>query len=170
MPFFRIHNYYIFFLFFFDWIQTFIVLWQYNKVHGMISIFQSSGHWECVLLEAGRKNHQTHFLSHFLSASQFYSQFWLKSSDGSNNIEQTWTSFLEHNVLEFVHLLVSELKNLIFGYEWRDIKHLFNVAFTVFTRLIIKRTQTSFFQTSNGLERVHLLVIKLKQSNIELRT
>ena len=52
-----------------------------------------------------------------------------------------------------------------------------NRALTIFTKLLIELTRTSFFRTSNELERVHLMVIELEhpifgfeRSNIELRT
>ena len=52
-----------------------------------------------------------------------------------------------------------------------------NTVFTTFTKLLIELTRTSFFRTSNELERVHLMVIDLdhpifgfERSNIELRT
>ena len=50
-------------------------------------------------------------------------------------------------------------------------------AFPRFTTLLIELTRTSFFQTSNELERVYLMMIELKhpifgfeRSNIEVRT
>ena len=76
------------------------------------------------------------------------------------------------NKLERVHLLVIELKHPNFGFERINIEP--NMAFTRFTKLLIKQTRTSFFQTLNELKCVHLLVIKLKHpifvfewSNIE---
>ena len=68
-------------------------------------------------------------------------------------------------------------QTLIFGFEQTDIKHQTQKPFTKFTKLFIEQTRTSFFRTSNGLERVHLLLIELKHpifgfegSNIELQT
>ena len=62
-----------------------------------------------------------------------------------------------------------------FGFERTNIEP--NRAFTKFTELLIELTRTSFFRTSNELERVHLMVIELEhpifgfeRSNIELRT
>ena len=107
---------------------------------------------------------------------------WKTISDGSNtilsNIERTRTSFFEHR------------KNTnVFIYWWSNSNTLFlasndrtsnfepNRAFTRFTKSLIELTQTPFFQTSNELERVHLLVTELKhpicgfkRSNIELQT
>ena len=37
-----------------------------------------------------------------------------------------------------------------------------NRAFTLFTKLLMEQTRKSFFQTLNGLERIHLLVIELE--------
>ena len=52
-----------------------------------------------------------------------------------------------------------------------------NTVFPTFTKLLIELTRTSFFRTSNELERVHFVVIELEhsilgfeRSNIELRT
>ena len=107
---------------------------------------------------------------------------WKTISDGSNtilsNIERTRTSFFEHR------------KNTnVFIYWWSNSNTLFlasndrtsnfepNRAFTRFTKSLFELTPTSLFRTSNELERVHLLVIKLKhsifgfeRSNIELWT
>ena len=88
---------------------------------------------------------------------------------------------LEHHLsnieLERVHLLVIELKHPIFGFEpSNDRTSNFepNRAFTTLTKSLIELTQTSFFRTSNELERVHLMVIELEhpilgfeQTNIE---
>ena len=68
-----------------------------------------------------------------------------------------------------------ELEHPIFGFERTNIEPI--RAFTKFTKLLIELTRTSFFRTSNKLERVHLLEIELEhpifafeRSNIELRT
>ena len=50
-----------------------------------------------------------------------------------------------------------------------------NRAFTRFTKLLIKQTQTSFYRKSNKLEHVHILVIEhpicgFEQPNIKLQT
>ena len=68
--------------------------------------------------------------------------------------------FRTSNELKRVHLLMIELKNPIFGFERLDIEHKRPSSFTRFTKLFIEQTQTSFFWTLNGLERVHLLVIE----------
>ena len=74
-----------------------------------------------------------------------------------------------------VDLLVIELEHPKFGFEQMNIEP--NRTFTKFTKLLIELTRTSFFRTSNELERVHLMVIELEhpifgfeRSNIKLRT
>ena len=72
--------------------------------------------------------------------------------------------------------------NTIFLASNKQTSNLTNRALTRFTKLLIELTGTSFFRTSNELERVHLMVIELEhpifafersnieRSNIELRT
>ena len=66
-----------------------------------------------------------------------------------------------------------EIKHPIFGFDWINIEP--NGAITRFTKLLIE--VIIFFQTSNELEHVHLLLIELKhpifgfeQSNFGIRT
>ena len=64
------------------------------------------------------------------------------------------------NEFERVHLVATELKHPIFGFERTNIEP--NRASTRFIELLIKLTRNSFFKTSNKLEHVHLLVIELE--------
>ena len=97
----------------------------------------------------------------------------------SMELEHPFSSILfrTSNKLEHVHLLMIELEHLNFGFERTNIEHRTQKAFTNFTKLFIEQTRTSFFRTLNGLERVHLLLIKrehpifgFEPSNIERRT
>ena len=81
-------------------------------------------------------------------------------SDGSNtillNIDQTRTSFFEHRTNSNVSISLWSNSNTLFlasNKQTSNIKP--NRAFTRFTKLLIEQTRTS-----NGLKRVHLLVIE----------
>ena len=100
----------------------------------------------------------------------YLSQIHLATSDGSNtillNIVWTRTSFFEHWV-----------NTLFLASNKRKSNNDPNRVFTRFTKLLIELTWTSFFQTLNKLQHVHLLVIELehpifgiKRLNIELQT
>ena len=87
------------------------------------------------------------------------------------------TLTIEYLKLERVDILMIELEHLNFGFEGMDIEHQTIKARTRITKLFIEWSQTTYFGTSNGLERVHLLVIKLEhpivgfeQLNIQLQT
>ena len=103
---------------------------------------------------------------------------WDGSNTISSNIEQAQTSFFEHQ---------TNLNVFIYGWSNSNTQFLAsngrtsnfepNRAFTRFTKLLIELTRTSFFRTSNELERVHLLIIELEHpifgfewSNMELWT
>ena len=92
------------------------------------------------------------------------------SSDGSNTIyrtsnklEQNRTSFFKHRINSNMFIYMWLKSNILFlaSNDW-TLNFEPNKAFTRFTKLLIKLTWTLFFWTSNELEHIHLLVIKLE--------
>ena len=88
-------------------------------------------------------------------------------SDGSNtilsNIDRTRTSFFEHRTNSNVFICWWSNSNTLFlASNDRTSNFEPNRAFTTLTKSLIELTRTSFFRTSNELERVHLMVIELK--------
>ena len=104
------------------------------------------------------------------------------SSDGSNtilsNIDRTRTSFFEHRTNSNMFICWWSNSNTLFLASNERTSNIEpNRAFARFTKLLIELTRTSFFRTSNKLERVHLLVIEFEhpifgfeRSNIKHRT
>ena len=77
------------------------------------------------------------------------------------------------NIEQLKCFLLLVMEHLIFAIKQTNIEP--NRAFTRFPKLLIELTRTSIFRTSNKLEHVYLLAIKLKhpifgfeRSNIEL--
>ena len=91
------------------------------------------------------------------------------------NIDRTRTSFFEHRTNWNMFICWWSNSNTLFLASNDQTSNFEpNTVFTTFTKLLIELTRTSFFRTSNELERVHLMVIELEHhifafecSNIE---